>query len=159
MDWNGTHFTTNITGSTLERWGTVTCNSATINVTGSSTLFIDKLDCKPDANGNGGTVHILCNSSSFVHIGELGCDVIVVHHGYASSMYIGNVFSCDTFDMDVHFSSRMDIVKGSITNVKGGVTHTSFVRNVASVRNLDVTVDGKFPAPHTDIFGSTYTNK
>jgi hypothetical protein len=142
-------FEVHLTGSQKRDYTQVVCSSATIVVTGSSTLSIDKLDCT-------GEVNIVCNSSSFIIIKQLVCGKVKLHHGYSSSMYLADVVRCELFDVDVHFSSRLDIVGGTITNVTGSVTHTSFVRNLANVGTLDVMVDGEHKAPFKQIFGSSY---
>jgi len=146
------NYTIKLTGSQSKHEGEITCENADIYVSGSSTLTIDKLNAT-------GKVTIHCVSASFIIIKELNCDTMSINHGYSSSMRFDNIFNCNACDIDVHYSSRLDITGGSITKMTGNVTYTSFVRNVATVGKLEVMVDHKHKAPHSDIFGSTYINK
>lgn len=132
-------FVENLTGSQSKKLGVINCDNADINVSGSSTLVIDKLTCK-------GTITIHCNSSSFIIIKSLSCDTLDIHHGYASSMRLEDISGCKKCVIDVHYSSRLDITGGVIDAITGSVTYTSYVRNVATVKTKDVTVDA----------GSTY---
>lgn len=148
------HYVVNLTGSQKLSEGTVWCKTATIYVSGASTLWLDKLICE-------GKVTIHCTSSSFVHIGDLQAanGSIEVHHGYASSMFLGTV-STPSFTLDVHYSSRLDILGGAIKKMVGSVTHTSFVRCLAAIADLDVWVDKKENrAPYSNPFGSSFIDR